>query len=323
MNSISVQDLTKVFVRQKKLPGLVNSIKGLFYRETIRKAAVDHISFDIEPGHIVGFLGPNGAGKTTTLKMLAGILYPTSGKVSILGFTPWERKEEFKKNIGMVMGQKQQLVWDLPAMDSFELFREIYEIPTANYKKQLDRLVTLLDVEDILNIQVRQLSLGQRMKLEIIAALLHRPSVLFLDEPTIGLDIVAQKNIRDFIKSYNAEEKTTILLTSHYMQDVKELCERIIVVNHGQIVYDDKLSKLIADHLQFKILDIVFSEPYKGALEKYGQIIECLDLSAKILVKCDEAVPITTRILNELPIEDINIAEPEAEEVIRELFKNA
>lgn len=325
MDCIEVKDLTKKFIRQKKMPGLWNSLKGLFIREKIENTAVDRVSFSIGKGEIVGFLGPNGAGKTTTLKMLSGILYPTGGEAKVLGYTPWERKEDFKKKIGMVMGQKQQLLWDLPAADSFELFKELYGIEDKVFREHLDKLVKLLAVEDILNVQVRQLSLGQRMKMEIIAALIHKPVVLFLDEPTIGLDVVSQKSIRDFFRQYNKEENTTIILTSHYMQDIKELCERVIIINNGGIIYDDLLQKLMCGRANNKIITAILKEDVEKEpdFSKFGEVIEVRGKNLKIAVSSENVVEATSKMIAELHVEDISIADPEADDVIRDLFNNA
>lgn len=318
---IQVKNLSKTYIRHKTKPGFKGAVLGLFKREKVETRAVDNLSFEINQGEIVGFLGPNGAGKTTTLKMLAGILYPTSGEAQVNGFIPWERKNEFKQSIGMVMGQKQQLLWDLPAADSFELLKEIYQVTETVYKKHLERLVKLLDVKEILNIQVRQLSLGQRMKMEIIAALIHKPKILFLDEPTIGLDIVSQKNTREFFKEYNQEEKTTIILTSHYMEDIKSLCERVIIINHGKKIFDDLLLKLVRERLKNKTVKIVFSEPFTKSLDQFGTVLKRDDLSVELAIDRDKAVAISGKIISSLPVADIIIEEPEAEEVIREMFQ--
>lgn len=242
MSIIEVKNLTKDYEYYKKAPGIWNSVKSLFYREKLYTEAVKNISFSVDEGELVGFLGPNGAGKTTTLKMLSGILYPTSGDALVLGYTPWERKKQYQKQFSIVMGQKNQLWWDLPAMDSFILNKEIYEVPDNQFSKTIDELAELLDIKDILDVQVRKLSLGQRMKCELIAALLHQPRVLFLDEPTIGLDFASQKKMREFIKTYNEQKKTTILLTSHYIEDIKALCKRVIIIDHGEIKYDGAFS---------------------------------------------------------------------------------
>ncbi len=244
MPIIEVKNLTKTFKIYKKEPGLSGSLKSLFSRKYENKTAVNDVSFSIEEGELIGFIGPNGAGKTTTLKMLSGLLYPSGGSVSVLGYKPFDRKNEFLKQISLVMGQKNQLWWDLPPMDTFLLNKEIYEISDKDFKSRVEELSELLDVKDILNVQVRKLSLGQRMKCELMAALLHHPKILFLDEPTIGLDVVVQQKLRDFIKEYNIKYKATILLTSHYMRDVKHLCKRVVVINYGQIIYDGNLDQL-------------------------------------------------------------------------------
>ena len=245
MSVIEVKNLSKKFEFYRKQQGLRESFKSLFFREKLYSDALKDINFKIEEGEIVGFLGPNGAGKTTTLKILSGILHPTSGEAKVLGFTPSKREKEYQKQLALVMGQKNNLLKDLPAMESFIMYRDIYEIPEDDFNKNLSELASLLDVKDFLDIPVRKLSLGQRMKCELIAALIHRPKVLLLDEPTIGLDVVAQKNIRSFLKKYNKENKTSIILTSHYMEDIKELCERVIIINFGKIIYDGRLDDLI------------------------------------------------------------------------------
>ena len=245
MPIIDVKNLSKTFKIYKKEPGLKGTLRSFFKRKYEYSPAVKQVSLKIEEGELVGFIGPNGAGKTTTLKMLSGLLYPTRGDLSVLGYTPFDRKPEFLKQISLVMGQKNQLWWDLPAMDTFLLKKEIYEVSDADFKDRVEELSELLDVKKLLHIQVRKLSLGQRMKCELMAALIHRPKILFLDEPTIGLDVVVQHRLRNFIKEYNTKHKATILLTSHYMRDVKHLCDRVIVINFGSIIYDGKLDDLI------------------------------------------------------------------------------
>src|SRR3989339_738990 len=257
---ISVTKLKKYYKVHQKEPGLSGSIKSLFNRKYYDVKAVDDVSFEIAEGELVGFIGPNGAGKTTTLKVLSGLLYPTSGQISVLGFEPWKRDHKYLKQMSLVMGQKNQLWWDLPAQESFVLNKEIYEVSDEQYKKTLNELVELLDVKDVLQIPVRKLSLGQRMKCELIAALLHSPKILFLDEPTIGLDVVIQKAMRDFIRTYNQEFGATILLTSHYMQDVKELCKRVIVIDKGQILFDGEMKKIIEKYAVNKIITVEFAK---------------------------------------------------------------
>lgn len=258
MKAIEVCELSKKFEYYEKEQGLKGSFKNLFNRKKLVKEAVENLNFTVDQGEIVGFLGSNGAGKTTSLKMLSGILYPTAGQARVLGFTPWERKNTFKRQISIIMGQKNQLWWDLPAIESMYLNKEIYQISDIDYKKRLDYMTELLDVQKLLHVQVRRLSLGERMKMEIIAALLHHPSVLFLDEPTIGLDVISQKNIRKFLKQYNKEEGVTILLTSHYMDDINDLCKRSIVINHGKVIYNndtEKIGQLIGNkkRIKFKV----------------------------------------------------------------------
>ena len=287
---ISVTKLKKYYKVHQKEPGLAGSIKSLFHRKYYDVKAVDGVSFTIDEGELIGFIGPNGAGKTTTLKVLSGLLYPTSGEVSVLGYTPWDRKPAFQKQFSLVMGQKNQLWWDLPAIESFILNKEIYEVPDDKYKKTLDELVDLLEVKDILKIQVRKLSLGQRMKMELIAALIHSPRILFLDEPTIGLDVVMQKKMRDFIKEYNKRYNATVILTSHYMDDVKELCRRVIIIDKGQIFFDGRLDQIIKKYADHKTLEVIFEDP----------------VAAKLLTKFHVA--------------DLNITESSIEDIIREIF---
>lgn len=319
---IQVSNLKKYFKVYRKEPGLMGSIKSLWHREYEEVKAVDDVSFDINQGEIIGFIGQNGAGKTTTLKVLSGLLYPTAGSVSVLGFNPWDRKPEFQKQFALVMGQKNQLWWDLPALETFLLNKAIYEVPDDQYEKTLNKLVELLDVADILKVQVRKLSLGQRMKCELIAALLHNPKVLFLDEPTIGLDVVMQKVLRDFIKSYNQEFNSTIILTSHYMEDVKELCERAIIIDRGHKIFDGKLKDIIDKYARNKILSLVLSEKVsKTELAKYGEIKEYELPRVTLLVPRAMATKTAGKILTTLPVSDVNIEEPPIEAIIREVFQ--
>jgi len=324
MSIIEVKGLSKTYEYYKKQPGLAASIKGLFKREKLVTEAVKQINLTIEEGELIGFLGPNGAGKTTTLKMLSGILHPSAGEAKILGFTPKKKKKEYQKQFALVMGQKNQLWWDLPAMDSFILNKEIYEVPDADFEKNLEELTTLLEIKDILDVQVRKLSLGQRMKCELVAALLHQPRILFLDEPTIGLDVVAQKNIRDFIKKYNREKKTTIILTSHYMDDIKELCKRVVIIDHGVIAYDGLLDDLIKKYAPFKTLKITFNDQgvTKDQVEKYGPIQKFNRYETWFEVEREQVKQIATQILSsDLPVDDILIDEADIDEVIRKIFK--
>jgi len=318
---ISVNHLKKFYKVHQKEPGLIGSLKSLVSRKYYDVKAVDDISFEIDEGELIGFIGPNGAGKTTTLKMLSGLLYPTSGQVKVLGFEPWKRDHKYLKQMSLVMGQKNQLWWDLPAQESFILNKEIYEVPDGQYKKTLGDLVELLDVKDVLNIQVRKLSLGQRMKCELIAALLHSPKVLFLDEPTIGLDVVMQKAMRDFIAEYNKKYKATIILTSHYMEDVKKLAKRVIVIDHGKIIFDGKLQDIIDKYAENKILTIELSEEVKRAdLEKFGTIDRLEYPQVVLKVDRTRASKIAAALLEKLPVADINIEEPPIEAIIRRVF---
>lgn len=321
MSLITVNHLSKSFDIYKKTPGIIGSLTSLFNRSYEKKYAIKDISFSIKEGELVGFIGPNGAGKTTTMKVLSGLLYPSSGSVEVLGGNPFDRKHAFLKQIGFIMGQKNQLWWDLPAIESFLLHKEIYEIPQAEFDPWLDELTTLLNIKDILQVQVRNLSLGQRMKCEIAAQLLHKPKVLFLDEPTIGLDIVAQHDLREFIKGYNAKYKATILLTSHYMRDVQDLCDRVIIIDHGSLLFDGPLQKLMKKHAGDKKIMLTFSKPIsKEALEKVGEVLSYEKTKATLSVSRRDTTSKAITLLQDLPIDDIAIEEIDIEQVIREYF---
>lgn len=323
MPVIEVNQLTKTFSTQRKEPGLWNSTKALFHPVYEKIQAVKDVNFTIEEGELVGFLGPNGAGKTTTLKMLSGLLYPSSGEAKVLGFVPWERKDEYRRQFSLVMGQKNQLWWDLPAMESLLLNKEIYGVSNDSFKKITDELTELLDVKNKLHVPVRELSLGERMKLELIAALLFSPKVLFLDEPTIGLDVVSQKKVRDFIKHYNQRSKTTIILTSHYMSDIKELCERVIVIDHGTLLYDGVLQGIIDKFANHKFLTLVFgNEVTRESIEPFGEITEWEIGRVVLKIKREDTARISTQLLKEFEIQDLNIEEVPIEDVIRDLFGN-
>jgi ABC-2 type transport system ATP-binding protein len=319
--AIKVEHLCKSFDYYKKELGLKNSFKNLFHREKLTKAAVNDISFEIQAGEMVGFLGPNGAGKTTTLKMLAGILHPSAGRAAVLGYTPWERKKAFKMQFAIVMGQKSQLWWDLPANESLFLNKCIYEIDDAPYQATLAEMTELLDVKDLLSVQVRRLSLGERMKMELIAALIHMPKLIFLDEPTIGLDILSQKKIREFLKYYNQEKKATVVLTSHYMQDVEDLCKRSIIINQGRIVYDGDLLRVNELFAQSKIIKLQLSAPVSPAdLAAFGQVREHAEFSATLQVPRSEVRERSKAILDQLPVIDFNIEDIPVEEGIALLY---
>lgn len=318
---IIVEHLTKTYKVFKKQEGVLGAIKGLFNRKYELKQAVNDISFSIQEGELVGFLGANGAGKTTTLKILSGLLYPTSGKVEVLGYKPFERKNDFRKQFSIVLGQKNQLLWDLPAQDSFLLLKEIYEVPDAQYREQLSYLSDLLQVKDKLHVQLRRLSLGERMKMEFIGALLHKPKVLFLDEPTIGLDVVAQLAIRDFIKRYNREYKTTIILTSHYMQDIEALCERVMIIDGGKLFFDGALTDIVDKFSSKKLLTLDFHTPVeRSALSEFGIIEHFEGLSAKLRVPRQHISKISAEILSRFDVKDLTIEEVPIEDIIRTLF---
>ncbi len=321
MAIIEVKNLTKDYISYRKEAGFWNSVKSLFHRDSFTKRAVDSVNVTIEEGEFVGFLGPNGAGKTTTLKMLSGIIYPTSGEATVLGYTPWERDARYQKQFAIVMGQKNQLWWDLPADDSFLLFKEIYEIPDSVYKKTHAELADLLEIRDILNVPVRKLSLGQRMKCELMGALIHKPKVLFLDEPTIGLDLVSQANIREFLRDYNEREKTTVILTSHYMEDIKALAKRVIIIDHGSVIYDGSLGDLSRQYGEFRLITLAFSEKVpKGSLEKLGKIAAYTGTTATLEIPKAKAAAVTAKLLDKFPVDDVTIAQTEADEIIREIF---
>lgn len=280
------------------------------------------LSFEIGEGEIVGFLGPNGAGKTTTLKMLSGILHPSDGEASVLGYTPWERKKEFKRQFSIVMGQKNQLWWDLPASDSFELNKLIYDLDDTEYKRTLDELVELLGVGEQLHVQVRRLSLGERMKMELIASLLHRPKVILLDEPTIGLDIISQSKIRQFFKTYNQTYNTTILLTSHYMRDIEDLCSRTMIINHGQLVYDGDLKSVNDVIGSWKLLKVQLSAPVSElSLNGYGKIRSRSELEVVFELSKQDVLRKSKEILDHLPVIDFTIEDIPLEEGIAILYE--
>ena len=323
MPALEVHGLTKAFRTYKKLPGFSGAVRGLFHRQYEQTFAVKDVAFTVEEGELVGFLGPNGAGKTTTLKMLAGLLHPTSGTARVLNYIPWERRDGYRRQFALLLGQKNQLWWDLPARESLELNARIYGIDHDIFEKTVDELTSLLAVKDKLNVMVRELSLGERMKMELIAALLHQPKVLFLDEPTIGLDVVSQKTVREFLREHNARRKTTILLTSHYMTDIQELCQRVIIIDHGTIFFDGQLKDVIDRFADFKVITIS-CEGSKDCpaenLVKYGEVVEHAAGTIKLKVKRDRVIPVCKALLDELPVTDIDIEEVPIEDIIRQLF---
>ena len=321
--AIIVDGLVKNFEITEKEPGLTGAVKSLLSPKKKEVHALRGISFTIQPGELVGFIGPNGAGKTTTLKTLSGLLYPTSGFVEVLEYDPWERRPEFLKQISLVMGQKNQLWWDLPAIETFELNRAIYEIPTRIYQENLKELVTLLEVENLLETPVRKLSLGQRMRMELIAALLHKPKVLFLDEPTIGLDLIAQQKMRDFIYDYNRKYGATILLTSHNMDDLIDLARRVIVINEGRIFFDGALEELVEKYAKEKIIKATLSrEEGIADIEKIGKVKKLVFPQVILSVPRAATAVAASELLQNFPVDDLTIEEIPIEDVIRKAFKS-
>jgi ABC-2 type transport system ATP-binding protein len=319
---ISVTNLRKEYRVHRRAPGMAAALRSVFVRAYDTVKAVDGIDFTIGEGERVGFLGPNGAGKTTTLKLLSGLLHPTAGTVEVLGFEPRKRDDAFLQQIMLVLGQKQQLIWDLPPADTFELNRAIYDVPTAQYKQTLDELVTLLDLSVVMAKPTRQLSLGERMKCELAAALIHRPKVLFLDEPTIGLDVDMQVTLRAFINQYNQRWKATLLLTSHYMDDVEAMCPRVLVVDHGKLAYDGTLEALVERVQPEKRLVLRLSKPVDAVdLEKLGVVVRHEPSVVVLRVERDRVKESVGAALGSLPVIDLTVENPPLEEVMRDVFR--
>ncbi len=321
-NSILVEKLSKTYQVPEREGGFGAAVGSFFKRKYKDVKAVQEVNFTIAQGEIVGFLGPNGAGKTTTLKMLSGLLHPTGGKASVLGFTPWELNPDYLRVMTLVMGQRNRLSWDIPAADSFLLNQAIYRIPDDEYKQTYKELDELLELEPLIKKPVRNLSLGERMKCEIAAGLLHRPKVLFLDEPTIGLDITGQVRIREFLREYNKRTGATILLTSHYMADVTALCERIIIIHQGQLKYDGGINDLSRKIAPFKLIGVMLTDADSHDLSGYGTQVQNEEDAEKryIQVKAEDVTRITSRLLADLPIHDITITDPPIEDVIEQAF---
>ena len=318
---IRVRNLVKHYQVADREGGLRASLRSVVRRRHRIVRAVDDITFDVQPGEIVGFLGPNGAGKTTALKLLSGLLHPTAGEATVLGFTPWERRREFLSAITLIMGQRQQLYWDLPAMDTFLVNKAVFGLRDAAYQESLDLLVDLLDLDSLLTKPVRQLSLGERMKAELAAGLLHRPRVLFLDEPTIGLDVTMQQRIRDFVMRYNATTGATILLTSHYMADVKALAERVVVIDRGKLLYDGLLTGLIDRYAPHKTITLHLERPIDRAdVSAYGEVVAADDVQIQLRTDKAKAAAVTARLLAELPVTDLSVEDPPLEYVIDQVF---
>src|SRR3989337_815378 len=317
--AIHIHDLHKTYLVSEREAGVAAALRSLVRRRTKKVRAVDGISFDLAPGEIVGFLGPNGAGKTTTLKMLSGLLHPTAGDLVVMGHIPWRREKVFLRQITLVMGQRNQLVWDIPAIDSFELFKAVYDLSPQAYQRTLDEFVELLELQELIRKPVRNLSLGERMKVEIAGALMHRPQVLFLDEPTFGLDITMQRRIRRSFVEYNRRERATVLLTSHYMADVVALCKRVIVIHHGRILFDGDLDVLVQRFTTHKRL-VVKPEDLSVDLSRYGEVIS-RDAGSIALRAPREQVPrLTAQLLAEVPIIDLSVEDPPIEDVIEMVF---
>jgi ABC-2 type transport system ATP-binding protein len=318
-HAVRVESLLKVFDVPEREAGLKAAAKGLVRRKTREVRAVDEISFAIEHGEVVGFLGPNGAGKTTTLKMLSGLIYPTGGEARVLGLVPSKRQREFLSRITLVMGNRNQLQWDLPALDSYELNRAIFRIPQEQFTRTRDELIELLEIGDLVRKPVRQLSLGERMKAEIVGALLHGPQMLFLDEPTIGLDVTMQKRIRAFVADYNARYGATVLLTSHYMADIEALCERVIVIHHGRILFDGPLTGLADQFAAYKTIGVAL-ENGSADLSRYGEVIHRDGDWITLRVPKADTSSVTARLLAEEDVLDLNVEDPPIEDVIELVF---
>jgi len=320
---IVMKSVSKIYTVHQKTEGLSESIKSLFKRTYKYIPAVKDISISINQGELVGFIGPNGAGKTTTLKLLSGLLHPTEGEINVLGFTPSQRNEKYLQQISLIMGQRNQLWWDLPAIETFLLFKDIYEVPETDFNQTLNELSELLQVKDILRQPVKNMSLGQRMKCEFIGSLIHKPKILFLDEPTIGLDVVTQRKVRDFIKEYNKRYNATIILTSHYMDDVKEVCKRLIIINHGSLLFDGELATFVKQYANHKVLVPIFnSKVTKEDLQRFGTITDFEYPRAVITIPHDKVSKIASELLAAYDIDDLDINEPELEDIIHDLFGN-
>ena len=321
MPAVEARDLTKSFRFHQKEPGLAGSLKALVRREWQEKVAVDGVTFSIEPGEVVGFLGPNGAGKTTTLKMLCGLLYPTRGEASVLGHLPVRREHAFLRRISLVLGQRGMLWNDIPALELFLVQQEVYGLPDATFRRSLDELSEMLEVGHLLRVQVRKLSLGERMKMELLAALLHRPDVLFLDEPTIGLDLVSQQRVREFLARLNREHGTTILLTSHYMGDIEALCPRVLVINHGRLHFDGALARLVEQAAPEKVVTAVYGEP-PSVESLAGLEQQPSDDPHRVAVRVPRGrvAEVAARLLEIGPVADLSVEEVPVEEIVRSLF---
>ncbi|MFK7820333.1 MAG: ATP-binding cassette domain-containing protein [Planctomycetaceae bacterium] len=320
MLAIDVKNLSKHYKVYSKKEGLLGSLSGLFKRDYREVKAVDDISFQIDEGEMIAFLGPNGAGKTTTLKLLSGLIHPTGGSATVLDHVPWQREDAYRRRFALVMGQKNQLWWDLPAQESFRLHKEIYRVPADDFDKRLDELTSLLEVKQLISQPVRELSLGERMRMELIAALLHRPDILFLDEPTIGLDVVSQRRVQEFLRYYQKEQGITVLLTSHYMKDVEALCERAVVISKGKLLHDGSLDEILDRFSQHKVIELQFAGATPEGLDSFGRVIESKPPRVKIEVNRNDVTETLTRMLSQFDVDDVSVSERPLEEVIAELF---
>ncbi len=323
MPIIEVQNLCRTYKVYRKREGILASVRGLFHREHRNVHAVKDVSFQIEEGEMVAFLGPNGAGKTTTLKLLSGLIVPTSGTATVMGHIPWQRENAYRRRFSLVTGQKEQLWWDLPAQESFRLHKEIYRITEEDYRRRLDELTSLMDVRDLIAQPVRELSLGERMRMELIAALLHRPDVLFLDEPTIGLDVISQRTVQQFLRSYQTEHQVTVILTSHYMKDIEALCDRAIVINRGSVIHDGPVSDIGDRFSQHKIVELQFAN---GALpddiRQFGDVLEERSPMIRVQIPRQDVSTALSQILARYDIDDVSVSERPLEDVIAELFSS-
>jgi ABC-2 type transport system ATP-binding protein len=320
---VTVEQLSKTYRVPERSPGLVASLAGLLQRTYRDVPAVQAVSFAIAPGEVVGFIGPNGAGKTTTLKMLTGLLQPSGGTARVADFVPWERRPEYLRRIAMVMGNKSQMLWDIPPLDTFHVLGEIYSVPPAELKVTLDELVELLGMQNLLATPVRNLSLGERMKCELVASLLHRPQVLFLDEPTLGLDVSSQRRLREFIGQYNRRTGATIILTSHYMADVVELCPRVLLIQEGKLLYDGALAALSTRLAPFKLLRLTLEGGVhlNGSLPIGAEVLEQENGSVTLRIARARTAAITAGLLNTLPVVDLAVEDPPIEAVIDQIYK--
>lgn len=323
MSVIAAHQLSKTFLYHQKAPGLRGSLVSLVRRQSLQRRAVDEVTFSVERGEVVGFLGPNGAGKTTTLKMLCGLLYPSGGRAEVLGYMPARRRHDFLRRIALVMGQKTMLNWDLPAMDTLLLQRDLYDVPSGRFTQTVGDLADMLDISTLLRVQVRKLSLGERMKMELLVALVHQPEVLFLDEPTIGLDVVSQQRVREFLVQLNRERGTTILLTSHYMADIEALCPRVLLIDHGRLHYDGSLAHLVQQVAPHKQIIVTLAEPLPfevaASLAPWQQATDD-PFTLHLSVPRERVAAATSTLLRSARVLDLDIEEAPVEEIVRQIF---